>query len=73
LNGRIVAELVTGRQSELCDLWFVNRKPRLWPSKFFAVAAMRFVIGREMKSAKRRGIKAGLEALVTESQEGLSE
>jgi hypothetical protein len=34
---------------------------------------MRFVIGREMKSAKRRGIKAGLEALVTESQEGLSE
>jgi glycine/D-amino acid oxidase-like deaminating enzyme len=73
LNGRIVAELLTGKQSELCDLWFVNRKPRLWPHQVFAVGAMRFVIDREMKSAKRRAIKAGLEALVTESSEGKGE
>jgi glycine/D-amino acid oxidase-like deaminating enzyme len=73
LNGKIIAELVTGRQSELCDLWFVNRRPRLWPHQVFAVAAMRYVIGREMKSAKRRAIKAGLKALVTEGLEGRSE
>ena len=71
LNGRILAELLTGQRSELCDLWFVNRKPKLWPHPLLSVTAMRAVAGREMNSAKRRAVKAGLEALVTESREGL--
>ncbi len=73
LNGRILAELLTGQRSELCDLWFVNRKPKLWPHPLVAVTAMRVVAGREMSAARRRAVKAGLEALVTESREGVPE
>lgn len=73
LNGRILAELLTDQRSELCDLWFVNRKPKLWPHPLLAVTAMRVVAGQEMNTARRRAIKAGLDILVTESREGIPE
>jgi len=66
LNGKIVAELLTGQKSELSDLWFVNRNFRKWPSTHFATLALRSVLGFGRWKSARRASRAGLGDLIQE-------
>ncbi|MFC7047957.1 NAD(P)/FAD-dependent oxidoreductase [Emcibacter nanhaiensis] len=70
LNGKILAELVAGRKSGLCDLWFVNHKVKTFPPTMITVPAMKFIIGRELKTARKRAVKAGLGFLTEEISGG---
>jgi glycine/D-amino acid oxidase-like deaminating enzyme len=65
LNGRIAAELLTDRRSELCDLWFVNRKPTRWPGGWLPALAIRIHLAREDAANRRRARAGGLDSLVT--------
>jgi glycine/D-amino acid oxidase-like deaminating enzyme len=56
-NGRTLAELALGRRTESTQMWFVNRRPDLWPSRFLAtygtrrVAQLRRITNRRIGSA----------------------
>ncbi len=45
LNGKIIADLVLGRRTELTDLFFVNRKMIAWPPEPFGFLAQQAVRG----------------------------
>jgi glycine/D-amino acid oxidase-like deaminating enzyme len=64
LNGKIIAEQLTGCKSELSDLWFVNMKTRRWPFSGLSTLGIKSVIGFDQLRSKRRAYKAGLGSLV---------
>src|SRR5262245_21607758 len=68
LNGRIVAELLTDRRSDLCDLWFVNRRTMRWPNGWISPLLIRAVVGREFAAMSRRAARAGLSQLAPKNK-----
>jgi len=45
LNGRTIADLLQGKQTELTDFWIINRKAIPWPPSIVGAAAKRAVLG----------------------------
>ncbi len=67
LNGRVLAELLTDRRSDLCDVWFVNRKGAQWPDATLSAMMMRGVLAYDRWRARERARQAGLAALVEDA------
>lgn len=43
LNGRLIADLLHGRNSDLTDFWMVNRKAIPWPQGLIGVAGVNVI------------------------------
>lgn len=68
LNGKIVAELVTQRKTELSDFWFLNEPCRKWPTNWIATSGIRTLLAFNRWSSKRKAESIGFGALVRNSE-----